>query len=131
MSNGNFIQIKNHGRVILCSILSYIWLNVVFRILIIYHLTSKTFYITLFHLLWQSDIWLHFPLVSSCSDYWGTWLCGLFQTRDHNWAVYVNPVGVDATVKVQNTRCVAGGFLWNPYYTQLADPLNVSHVFWI
>jgi Cu/Zn superoxide dismutase len=45
-------------------------------------------------------------------------------TRDHNWAVYVNPVGVDATVKVQNTRCVAGGFLWNPYYTQLADPLN-------
>ena len=48
-----------------------------------------------------------------------------FQTRDHNFAIYVNPVGVDATVKIQNTRCVAGGYVWNPYYTQLADPLNV------
>ncbi|KAJ4431919.1 hypothetical protein ANN_20526 [Periplaneta americana] len=45
-------------------------------------------------------------------------------TRNHNWAIYVNPVGVDATVKVQDTRCVAGGYLWNPYYTQLAAPLN-------
>ncbi|KAF2895528.1 hypothetical protein ILUMI_10646 [Ignelater luminosus] len=45
-------------------------------------------------------------------------------TRDHNWAIYVNPVGVDAAVKTQNTRCVAGGYVWNPYYTQLADPLN-------
>lgn len=45
-------------------------------------------------------------------------------TQDHNWAIYVNSVGVDATVKVQDTRCVAGGYLWNPYYTQLADPLN-------
>ncbi|KAJ9574059.1 hypothetical protein L9F63_008585 [Diploptera punctata] len=45
-------------------------------------------------------------------------------TRDHLWAIYVNPVGVDATVKVQNTRCVAGGYQWNPFYTQLADPLN-------
>lgn len=45
-------------------------------------------------------------------------------TRDHNWAIFVNPVGVDATVKVQDTRCVAGGYRWNPYYTQLADPLN-------
>ncbi|XP_043268911.1 uncharacterized protein Rsod isoform X2 [Venturia canescens] len=45
-------------------------------------------------------------------------------TRNHNWAIYVNPVGVDATVKVKDTRCVAGGYLWNPYYTQLADPLN-------
>ncbi|CAB0029439.1 unnamed protein product [Trichogramma brassicae] len=47
-------------------------------------------------------------------------------TRNHNWAIYVNPVGVDATVKVRNTRCVAGGYRWNPYFTQLADPLNVS-----
>ncbi|XP_049808255.1 uncharacterized protein LOC126251704 isoform X3 [Schistocerca nitens] len=45
-------------------------------------------------------------------------------TRNHNWAIYVNPVGVDASVKVLNTRCVAGGYMWNPYYTQLADPLN-------
>lgn len=48
-----------------------------------------------------------------------------FQTRNHNWAIYVNPVGVDASVKVLDTRCVAGGYQWNPYYTQLADPLNV------
>ncbi|KAK2588649.1 hypothetical protein KPH14_006415 [Odynerus spinipes] len=45
-------------------------------------------------------------------------------TRNHNWAIYVNPVGVDAAVKVKDTRCVAGGYTWNPYFTQLADPLN-------
>ncbi|XP_066586391.1 uncharacterized protein Rsod [Prorops nasuta] len=45
-------------------------------------------------------------------------------TRNHNWAIYVNPVGVDASVKVKSTRCVAGGYRWNPYFTQLADPLN-------
>ncbi|XP_034178940.2 uncharacterized protein Rsod isoform X1 [Osmia lignaria lignaria] len=45
-------------------------------------------------------------------------------TRNHNWAIYVNPVGVDAAVKVKDTRCVAGGYMWNPYFTQLADPLN-------
>ncbi|XP_066247756.1 uncharacterized protein Rsod [Euwallacea similis] len=45
-------------------------------------------------------------------------------TRDHNWAIYVNPVGVDAAVKTQATRCVAAGYIWNPFYTQLADPLN-------
>ncbi|KAJ2940014.1 hypothetical protein O0L34_g14045 [Tuta absoluta] len=45
-------------------------------------------------------------------------------THHHNWAVFVNPVGVDAAVKVTNTRCVAGGYRWNPYFTQLADPLN-------
>ncbi|XP_022918484.2 uncharacterized protein [Onthophagus taurus] len=45
-------------------------------------------------------------------------------TRNHNFAIYVNPVGVDASVKTQNTRCVAAGYVWNPYYTQLADPLN-------
>ncbi|KAK4875753.1 hypothetical protein RN001_012175 [Aquatica leii] len=47
-------------------------------------------------------------------------------TRDHHWAIYVNPVGVDAAVKTQNTRCVAGGYVWNPYYTQLADPTNTE-----
>ncbi|RZF36952.1 hypothetical protein LSTR_LSTR004640 [Laodelphax striatellus] len=45
-------------------------------------------------------------------------------TKNHNWAIYVNSVGVDATVKVLETRCTAGGYIWNPYFTQLADPLN-------
>ncbi|XP_071566892.1 uncharacterized protein Rsod isoform X1 [Temnothorax nylanderi] len=45
-------------------------------------------------------------------------------TKNHNWAIYVNPVGVDAAVKVKDTRCVAAGYMWNPYFTQLADPLN-------
>ncbi|XP_032523297.2 uncharacterized protein LOC116774686 isoform X1 [Danaus plexippus] len=45
-------------------------------------------------------------------------------THDHRWEVFVNPVGVDAAVKVTGTRCVAGGYRWNPYFTQLADPLN-------
>ncbi|XP_056632651.1 uncharacterized protein LOC130442509 [Diorhabda sublineata] len=47
-------------------------------------------------------------------------------TRNHNWAIYVNPVGVDATVKTMATRCVAGGYVWNPFFTQLADPLNTD-----
>ncbi|XP_052836220.1 LOW QUALITY PROTEIN: uncharacterized protein LOC128252495 [Drosophila gunungcola] len=47
-------------------------------------------------------------------------------TRDHNWQIFVNPVGVDAAVKPTITRCVAGGYVWNPYYTQLADPLNLD-----
>lgn len=33
---------------------------------------------------------------------------------------------MDASVKVKDTRCVAGGYTWNPYFTQLADPLNVK-----
>lgn len=45
-------------------------------------------------------------------------------TKNHNWAIYVNPVGVDAAVQVKDTRCVAGGYIWNPHFTQLADPLN-------
>lgn len=47
------------------------------------------------------------------------------QTRNHHWKIFVNPVGVDAIVQQTITRCVAGGYTWNPYYTQLADPLNV------
>lgn len=38
----------------------------------------------------------------------------------------MNPVGVDAIVQQTITRCVAGGYVWNPFYTQLADPLNVN-----
>nr|XP_018907893.1 PREDICTED: uncharacterized protein LOC109037571 [Bemisia tabaci] len=45
-------------------------------------------------------------------------------TMNHNWAIYVNPVGVDAAVKVLHTRCTAAGYIWNPAFTQLADPLN-------
>lgn len=45
-------------------------------------------------------------------------------TRNHHWKIFVNPIGVDATVKTFATRCVAGGYTWNPFYTQLADPLN-------
>ncbi|XP_026804205.1 uncharacterized protein LOC113547860 [Rhopalosiphum maidis] len=47
-------------------------------------------------------------------------------TKNHKWAIYVNPVGIDATVKDHGTRCTAAGYIWNPYYTQLADPLNVK-----
>lgn len=38
----------------------------------------------------------------------------------------MNPVGVDAVVQQTAVRCVAGGYVWNPFYTQLADPLNVK-----
>lgn len=48
------------------------------------------------------------------------------QTRNHHFKIFVNPVGVDAVVAPTNVRCVAGGYVWNPFYTQLADPLNVS-----
>lgn len=48
-----------------------------------------------------------------------------FQTNGHHWNIFVNPVGVDAIVQQTLTRCVAAGYVWNPYYTQLADPLNV------
>lgn len=48
-----------------------------------------------------------------------------FQTKDHHWNIFVNSVGVDALVQQTLHRCVAGGYVWNPYYTQLADPLNV------
>ncbi|XP_055314851.1 uncharacterized protein LOC129575370 isoform X3 [Sitodiplosis mosellana] len=47
-------------------------------------------------------------------------------TRHHHWKIFVNPVGVDAVVQQTITRCVAGGYTWNPYYTQLADPLNTQ-----
>lgn len=43
----------------------------------------------------------------------------------------MNPVGVDATVQQTATRCVAGGYIWNPFYTQLADPLNVMRFFFL
>ncbi|XP_011497265.1 PREDICTED: uncharacterized protein LOC105361711 [Ceratosolen solmsi marchali] len=45
-------------------------------------------------------------------------------TRNHNWAIYINPIGIDASIKTKDTRCIAGGYRWNPYFTQLSDPLN-------
>lgn len=46
-------------------------------------------------------------------------------SHDHRWAVYVNPVGVDAAVASPTHRCVAAGFVWNPAFVQLTDPRNV------
>ena len=47
-------------------------------------------------------------------------------TRNHRWAVYVNPVGQDAAVAPFNARCMAAGFMWNPGFVQLTDPRNVN-----
>lgn len=44
-------------------------------------------------------------------------------TRNHRWAVYVNPVGVDAAVATFNARCVASGYMWNPSFVQLTAPV--------
>lgn len=44
-------------------------------------------------------------------------------TRNHRWAVYVNPVGVDAAVAPLDTRCVASGYMWNPSFVQLTAPV--------
>jgi len=46
------------------------------------------------------------------------------QTYGHDWEVWVNPVGIDATIKHQAARCTAGGYRWNPTFIQLADPQN-------
>lgn len=47
------------------------------------------------------------------------------KTRNHLFKIFVNSIGVDAVVKQTITRCTAGGYVWNPFYTQLADPRNV------
>lgn len=44
-------------------------------------------------------------------------------THNHRWAVYVNPVGVDAAVAPYNARCVASGYMWNPSFVQLTAPV--------
>ena len=46
-------------------------------------------------------------------------------TRNHRWAVYVNPVGVDAAVAFSTSRCVASGYVWNPSFVQLVAATNV------
>jgi len=47
-------------------------------------------------------------------------------TKNHSWEVWVNPVSSDATVKHYLSRCSAGGYIWNPYLTQLADTDNTE-----
>lgn len=44
-------------------------------------------------------------------------------TTGHKWAVYVNQVGHDAVEKVENVRCIAAGFSWNPYNVKTDDDL--------
>ncbi|XP_040583567.1 uncharacterized protein Rsod [Lepeophtheirus salmonis] len=48
------------------------------------------------------------------------------KTNDHNWSIYVNPVGHDAAVEFQRARCTAAGYRWNPTHIQLADPLDTG-----
>jgi hypothetical protein len=43
-------------------------------------------------------------------------------TQNHDWSIYVNPVGHDASVEFQSARCTAAGYRWNPTHIQLADP---------
>ena len=47
-------------------------------------------------------------------------------TTNHNWAIFVNPVGHDAAVKFYTSRCTAGGYRWNPDFIHLANPNAVS-----
>eukprot|EP00094_Tigriopus_californicus_P005910 TCALIF_05695-PA protein Name:"Similar to sodE Superoxide dismutase [Cu-Zn] 5 (Dictyostelium discoideum)" AED:0.01 eAED:0.01 QI:0/-1/0/1/-1/1/1/0/1143 len=43
-------------------------------------------------------------------------------TSGHNWSIWVNPVGHDASIKYEGARCTAAGYRWNPTFIQLADP---------
>lgn len=54
---------------------------------------------------------------------------GVGVSRNHRWAVYVNPVGQDAAVAPTNVRCVASGFMYNPGFVQLTDPRNVTSIY--
>lgn len=61
-------------------------------------------------------------------EYWDgslsdTWIETYLSYRDnnkkttygHKWSIYVNQVGADAYNQIDSVRCLAGGFLWNPY----------------
>eukprot|EP00095_Tigriopus_kingsejongensis_P007890 snap_masked-scaffold720_size106930-processed-gene-0.10 protein:Tk07890 transcript:snap_masked-scaffold720_size106930-processed-gene-0.10-mRNA-1 annotation:"hypothetical protein L798_15715" len=43
-------------------------------------------------------------------------------TSGHNWSIFVNPVGHDASIKFEAARCTAAGYRWNPTFIQLAAP---------
>ncbi|KAH9530052.1 hypothetical protein DERF_003891 [Dermatophagoides farinae] len=40
-------------------------------------------------------------------------------TYGHKWSVYVNQVGADAYNQIDSVRCLAGGFLWNPFLVSI------------
>ena len=40
-------------------------------------------------------------------------------TTNHDWSIYVNPVGHDASVEFQTARCTAAGYRWNPTHIQV------------
>ncbi|XP_013776784.1 uncharacterized protein LOC106461508 [Limulus polyphemus] len=42
-------------------------------------------------------------------------------TTGHNWDVFVNQVGHDAVQPVENVRCIAAGYRWNPYLSKSDD----------
>lgn len=59
-----------------------------------------------------------------------TWIESNLKYRDtnnkkisygHRWSVFVNSVGADAYNTVDSVRCLAGGYIWNPYLAKLDD----------
>ncbi|KAI2803497.1 hypothetical protein BLOT_007628 [Blomia tropicalis] len=42
-------------------------------------------------------------------------------TYGHNWSIFVNSVGADAFNAIDSVRCLAGGFLWNPYLAKIDE----------
>lgn len=58
-----------------------------------------------------------------------TWIESYLKHRDinkkitygHAWKIYVNSVGSDAYNIVDSVRCIAGGFIYNPYLTTIDD----------
>lgn len=58
-----------------------------------------------------------------------TWVETYLKHRDtnkkvsygHRWSVFVNQVGSDAYNQIDSVRCIAGGFLWNPYFTKIDE----------
>ncbi|UXI20114.1 hypothetical protein NH340_JMT06057 [Sarcoptes scabiei] len=47
-------------------------------------------------------------------------------TYGHKWSVYVNQVGADAYNHIDSVRCLAGGYLWNPYLTYTKEAYKVE-----
>ena len=39
----------------------------------------------------------------------------------HKWSIYVNSVGADAFNAIDSVRCLAGGYLWNPYLAKVDE----------
>lgn len=47
-------------------------------------------------------------------------------TYGHNWSIYVNQVGADAYNQIDSVRCLAGGFLWNPYLSSIDNSYKIE-----